>query len=252
MWPRLSEQARRLGELRQHRAIWRAARRLSTRALQREEPDFDACLDDLLSKDPVTPRFLGFYTRQGLENRLRHLRLPPSAPQAGLRVPARRAEQPGPLQRVRCGCYGARRGRDYLLCEMRCRFQPLQRPRWVGEADAERCCEGCRKTVRIEWMLLQNPCQEFSPERPRLPGQDYPGLGLGREIMEVLRVLGWRLRVAAFDVNPHCYVHNAVLYARQFSFVEPEDQAFFPRSATPRARPEPSGSRSRGAQWLPA
>jgi acetoin utilization deacetylase AcuC-like enzyme len=32
--------------------------------------------------------------------------------------------------------------------------------------------------VAIEWLLLQNPRESFSERRPRLPGQEHPGLGL--------------------------------------------------------------------------
>jgi acetoin utilization deacetylase AcuC-like enzyme len=43
--------------------------------------------------------------------------------------------------------------------------------------------------VRIEWLLLQNPREEFSTRRPRLPGQNHPGLGVLKE------VLGWLMLV---------------------------------------------------------
>lgn len=45
------------------------------------------------------------------------------------------------------------------------------------------------EVVSIEWLLLQNPRQAFSERRPRLPGQQHPGLGLLRDIMGVLVVL---------------------------------------------------------------
>ena len=43
--------------------------------------------------------------------------------------------------------------------------------------------------LAILWVALQNPRAPFTPERPRLPGQDHPGLGVGRRLYEVLR--GW-------------------------------------------------------------
>jgi len=39
------------------------------------------------------------------------------------------------------------------------------------------------EVVSLDWLLLQNPREDFSPRRPRLPGQHHPGLGLLRDIM---------------------------------------------------------------------
>ncbi len=38
----------------------------------------------------------------------------------------------------------------------------------------------------VEWLLLQNPRRHFDPERPRLPGQDHPGLGLLKDVVSLL------------------------------------------------------------------
>jgi acetoin utilization deacetylase AcuC-like enzyme len=43
--------------------------------------------------------------------------------------------------------------------------------------------------IALEWLLLQNPRASFSPERPQLPGQKHPGLGLLRDI------IGWLIVV---------------------------------------------------------
>ena len=43
--------------------------------------------------------------------------------------------------------------------------------------------------LTVEWLSLQDPRAVFTRERPRLPGQTHPGLGLGRQLY--LRVLGW-------------------------------------------------------------
>jgi hypothetical protein len=45
------------------------------------------------------------------------------------------------------------------------------------------------EVLAIEWLLLQNPRAAFSRRRPRLPGQQHPGLGLLRD------VLGWLVLV---------------------------------------------------------
>ncbi len=223
MWQRLAGLARQLAERRQHREIWRAARRLSPRTLQREGSPTLTLGEDWLAADAESPRFLGYYSRQGLETALESYGLAAALRARGFEAP--RVElfcEDRFTSTLRC--FARRQGREHLLCETRCRFQSLRRPSWLDEGERALLAQA-GPALRIEWMLLQNPCATFTERRPRLPGQEHPGLGLGMEVMEVLRVLGWRLRAAAFEINP-LYVHNAVLYARQFSFVEPRDQAF--------------------------
>lgn len=72
--------------------------------------------------------------------------------------------------------------------------------------------------LAIHWLALQDPRAAFAPGRPALPGQVYPGLGIGRRL--VSRLLAW-----AYDwgkdalVNYPAYYHNAVLYSRLFRFL---------------------------------
>jgi hypothetical protein len=80
--------------------------------------------------------------------------------------------------------------------------------------------------LAILWVALQNPRAPFTPERPRLPGQDHPGLGVGRRLYEVLS--GW---AAAFGkdalLNVPEHYHNALFYAVQFRFLDPVEQGRF-------------------------
>ena len=72
----------------------------------------------------------------------------------------------------------------------------------------------------VNWMMLQNPRARFSTERPQLPGQEYPGLGLGRKSHEFLLQLGLELRRAGLVNHPQ-YFHNAVFYRDKYYFVDP-------------------------------
>jgi hypothetical protein len=80
--------------------------------------------------------------------------------------------------------------------------------------------------LAILWVALQNPRGSFTPERPRLPGQEHPGLGVGRRLYELLR--GW---AAAFGkdalLNVPEHYHNALFYAGQFRFLDPVEQGRF-------------------------
>ena len=73
-------------------------------------------------------------------------------------------------------------------------------------------------------MCLQNPYESFSKDRPRLPGQVYPGLGMASKSVELLMITAWRLNLAGLLNTPQHY-HNAVLYSRIFYYIEPQYQA---------------------------
>ena len=78
----------------------------------------------------------------------------------------------------------------------------------------------------VEWLALQDPRAVFTRERPRLPGQTHPGLGLGRQLYG--RVLGW---AAAWGkdglVNVPAFFHNAKFYAPPFAFLYAAEQGRF-------------------------
>jgi hypothetical protein len=78
----------------------------------------------------------------------------------------------------------------------------------------------------VEWLSLQDPRAVFTRERPRLPGQTHPGLGLGRQLYG--RVLGW---AAAWGkdglVNVPAFFHNAKFYAPPFAFLYAAEQGRF-------------------------
>jgi hypothetical protein len=80
--------------------------------------------------------------------------------------------------------------------------------------------------LAIRWLAMQDPGARFTPERPRLPGQRYPGLGLTRPL--ILRIHDWA-KVWGKDalVNYPEFFHNAVFYSALYRFVSPERQGRF-------------------------
>jgi hypothetical protein len=80
--------------------------------------------------------------------------------------------------------------------------------------------------LAVLWAALQNPRASFTPDRPRLPGQDHPGLGIGRRLYELLR--GWAGALgkdALLNVPEH--YHNALFYEAPFRFLDPTEQGRF-------------------------
>jgi len=78
----------------------------------------------------------------------------------------------------------------------------------------------------VEWLALQDPRAVFTREWPRLPGQTYPGLGLGRQLYT--RVLGWAAQWGKDAlVNVPAYFHNAKFYTPPFAFLSAAEQGRF-------------------------
>jgi len=108
-----------------------------------------------------------------------------------------------------------RRDAEHLLIEMVLGFRPLQLP------------DGTKgRMLSIEWLLMQDPREAFPSDRPRLPDQEYPGLGLFRWQGELLRLMATRLGCDGMMNNPAQF-HNAVLYGRVMKFVDPVEEGRF-------------------------
>jgi len=76
------------------------------------------------------------------------------------------------------------------------------------------------EVLTIDWLLLQNPALPFTPERPRLPGQNHPGLGVGWRVLAILYRAAERLGVSGL-VTVADHLHNAEHYARELPFFDP-------------------------------
>ena len=78
----------------------------------------------------------------------------------------------------------------------------------------------------IQWLRLQDPSRRYSRERPALPGQDHPGLGVGREVVKMFLGMAERLKLGGIVSCPE-FAHNAVLYEAVFRFFDPAAQGRF-------------------------
>jgi len=80
--------------------------------------------------------------------------------------------------------------------------------------------------ILVEWLALQDPTGIFSPEKPRLPGQAYPGLGGLRNLQAMLYFFGENGgKEAVVDVPQH--YHAAVIYSRLYSSIYKRLYSFF-------------------------
>jgi acetoin utilization deacetylase AcuC-like enzyme len=153
-------------------------------------------------------RFLGYFSRHGVELLLERSGVLAQLRAKGFRslaveLDSRQAQE----QTLRVVCHEARRE---LLVELR--------------AQRSRSAVPGMDLIAVEWLLLQNPREPFSARRPRLPGQQHPGLGLLRDFM------GWLMVVCeahaldgVFFVAAH--YHVAMQSRRLVSPLRPEDEA---------------------------
>jgi acetoin utilization deacetylase AcuC-like enzyme len=111
---------------------------------------------------------------------------------------------------------------EHMLVEVVARFRTLVTP-------APARVEGAQETYRmlsIEWLLMQDPRGSFTLARQRMPGQKHPGLGIGRWMVELLRMMSERVECDGLMNIPEHY-HNAYFYSKQMLFFSPYDQGTF-------------------------
>lgn len=168
--------------------------------------------EDLIGVHPGLQRqsrFLGLFSSHGVEVLLEGFGLLEQLRSRGyrdLRVDLDLAEGAGHTLRVFCD---DTRNLELLL-ELRARRSLRDVP-------------GCELLV-IEWLLLQNPRAMFTADRPALPGQQHPGLGLLADVLGLLTVLCERhgLDGIFFTVS---HYHLALQSRRLVRFLKPDDQA---------------------------
>jgi hypothetical protein len=123
----------------------------------------------------------------------------------------------------------------YCYLRRRCLPEP---DRFIGFLIIQLCEFGMRRgeclplppgldLLNVRWLALQDPLSKFSDRRPRLPGQRFPGTGLGRDAYDTLMAAATRAgRVGIVNVPEH--FHNAFMY-QKFRFLNPADEAAFRR-----------------------
>ncbi len=78
--------------------------------------------------------------------------------------------------------------------------------------------------VVIEWLSTQKPNSNFDPDRPQLPGQNKPGLGILGYLMNLMYILGREVIKDGFMDIPN-HFHGAVMYSRKYKFFNPASEA---------------------------
>ena len=154
-------------------------------------------------------RFLGYYTREGLEYGLFRYGILEQVYRLGYAAIRLSIDRDPNGERLRLFAQAA--GREHLLAEL-----VLQVQRSGTEL----------RFLYVHWLTLMNPLGGFSDDRPQLPGQETPGLGLVREALEVLAQMARRLGLDGVSFRPAWY-HIAYTGRQDLHFVDPRRQGRF-------------------------
>jgi hypothetical protein len=160
--------------------------------------------------------FMGFYSRRGLETALERYGTLGRLRQRGFSpwLSFHHLGNQRDILHIKDGEQGA------ILIELVCRYVTLQAKATRGTIQVGDAIE----LIAVEWILMQDPYRQFENNRLPFPGQKYPGLGLGREIIVLLQIMTARLGKEGMLAVP-AYYHNGVLYNESFHFFSPEKEA---------------------------
>ncbi len=151
---------------------------------------------------------LGFYTASGLELAMHRYGVFQHLARLGYQDFRVSFDMGGAGERLRLT--GSSDGQTHVLVEA-----VLEKRRCLGAP-----------VLYIHWLSLRNPRVHFSERRPRLPGQEVPGLGLARESGTMLALMAMRLGLAGVVLRPAHY-HSAYTARHHFAFVDPGRQGRF-------------------------
>lgn len=187
------------------------SRTLKTEALGSEPYISEADIADALGVPRSGPqKLLGFYTAEGLEYALERYRLLPILRRLGFHNLRVVFDRVSPYERARLLGIDATTGREHVLIEL----------------EVERRRLGPGTFLFINWLSLRNPRAHFSNLRPQLPGQEVPGLGLAREMSQMLTLMARRLLLDGVAFRPSWF-HMAWAARHDARFVDPARQGRF-------------------------
>jgi len=152
-------------------------------------------------------RFLGVFSRHGIELALEESGLMERLRQRGFSALQVTLDLDDPLGHTLAIRAGA--DRPHTLLEMKLRVNR----RLVAR----------RKLLSVEWLLIQDTRTSFELSRPLLPGQEYPGLGLLRDIAAVLVVFCEKRDLDGLVFTP-THFHLARLAGPMGTFADPWHQ----------------------------
>lgn len=189
---------------------------------KREEPPLseEEVLFELAGQNPENLLF-GRFGPEEIRERLRG---------AGILEGLASRGYPDPILALECGnpedqrlcLFDGKKTRERMLMEVRVQIRAFRPGKPIGPFSEETVF----RMLLIHWLALSDPERSFSIDRPRLPGQERPGLGLLSECLSLLREIGREVPLdGVLDVPDH--FHTAYFYSRAFRFFDPHAEGRF-------------------------
>ncbi len=172
-----------------------------------------------LEKHSGSSLFMGFYTRSGLVEVFQRYGITKILKDKGFSDLHMHVETDNPFHHVAQLYSGDKRDPEKLLIEM-----------VLHEAVVTSKLDLVKETydvIFIEWLCLQNPMAEFETRRPRLPGQEKPGLDMSAEIVELLIIMTERLGKDGLINVPRHYHTAHKGHDVGFRFFDPSTEGIF-------------------------
>lgn len=198
------------------------ARKLTLADLQAGAESNDLTMDNIVSNGRVeqsTNFFMGVFTRQGLKNVIDAFGLTDALARLGLTDLQVDIDTSDPHTH-RLYVYTGKACDNNKICEMVVKKGPVN----LQQDNLPQFPNRNPNLLQIEWLLLQNPRLSFDEIRPQLPGQQYPGLGIGDRMLQILIIMTRRLRLEGL-INKPRYYHTAFMFTKDFVFTNPCNQA---------------------------
>lgn len=203
------------------RRFGKIASRMDPYELMSEDNEFRLTEEDLMGEldgNPKATRILGYYSVHGVELAFERYGFLAALRAMGFRD-LRFQVDPSDASRQGVSVYGSRDLEEYhLLVQLLVNRRSVTLPA-SPDADA-------LELLSIEWLLLQDPTSEFSPSKVPLPGQTHPGLGMLRELMEMLYQACLRLQLDGLVMHPSAF-HIAAVGSSQCKFIDPKIEGEF-------------------------
>jgi len=207
---------------RYRRKFHRIARKLTNLELQQGAPDNTLTIEGVLNdleQSRGSDYFLGSYSKDGIMLALEKFSIRKELHQRGFHDLSLNTDTSDPYRQL-LRLYFEQQDPEHLLGEL-----VLHKATFTKKGDELLPEQFYPLTVlHVEWLVLQDPTSDFSGERPRLPGQDHPGLGVGAQVLEMLYLTAKHQRTDGLLIVPH-YYHTARIFSEEFRFINPEYQA---------------------------
>ncbi len=198
------------------------ARKMTLSDLQAGGNSEDLSMDDIFTDGRVAQSssfFMGIFSKQGLKNVIDAFGLTEALARVGLTDLLVEIDTSDPHAH-RMFVYTGKESDDHKICEMVLKKGPVTFP----QSSLPQFPHRNPNLLQVEWLLLQNPKMTFDERRPQLPGQLYPGLGIGERMLQILILLTRRLHLEGM-INKPRYYHTAFMFTKDFIFTNPRNHA---------------------------